>query len=99
VTIQVNPLLLKGLSGMKLSVNRLKRHYARAKGTGVYSGRDNRHASYLSKEDSSFMFGRTKKEIRIHRKFQKGIRTVEVDRGEIEQVLLNLVYKRLAGHA
>ena len=36
------------------------------------------------------MFGRTKKEIRIHRKYQKGIWPVEVDQGQIEQVLLNL---------
>lgn len=36
------------------------------------------------------MFGRTKKEIRIHIKSQKKIWTVEVDQGQIEQVLLNL---------
>ena len=41
-------------------------------------------------EQSSEMFSRTKKEIRIHRKFQKGIWTVEVDPNQIEQVLLNL---------
>jgi PAS domain S-box-containing protein len=40
-------------------------------------------------EKSSEMFGRTKKEIRIHRKLQKDIWPVEVDRGQIEQVLLN----------
>ena len=39
---------------------------------------------------SADMFGRTKKEIKIHRKSQKEIRTVEVDQGQIEQVLLNL---------
>ena len=39
---------------------------------------------------SSEMFGRTKKEIVIHRKTQEGIWTVEVDRSQIEQVLLNL---------
>jgi len=36
------------------------------------------------------MFGRTKKEIRIHEKLNKDIWTVEVDQGMIEQVLLNL---------
>jgi PAS domain S-box-containing protein len=41
-------------------------------------------------EKSSDMFGRTKKEIRIHAKHQKGIWTVEVDQAQIEQVLLNL---------
>lgn len=39
---------------------------------------------------SSEMFGRTKKEIGIHCKNQKDIWTVEVDRTQIEQVLLNL---------
>ena len=41
-------------------------------------------------ENSSEMFGRTKKEIKIHRKYQKDIWPVEVDRGQIDQVLLNL---------
>jgi len=39
---------------------------------------------------SSQMFGRTKKEIKIHGKYQKDLWTVEVDQGQIEQVLLNL---------
>jgi two-component system, cell cycle sensor histidine kinase and response regulator CckA len=39
---------------------------------------------------SSEMFGRTRREITIHRKYQKDIYTVNVDRGQIEQVLLNL---------
>jgi two-component system cell cycle sensor histidine kinase/response regulator CckA len=39
---------------------------------------------------SSEMFGRTKKEIAIYRKFQVDVWTVEVDRRQIEQVLLNL---------
>ena len=41
-------------------------------------------------EKSSEMFCSTKKEIRVHRKYQKDIWTVEVDRGQVEQVLLNL---------
>jgi len=39
---------------------------------------------------SSSMFGRTKKEIKIHRKYQKDVWTVEADQGQIEQVLMNL---------
>jgi CheY-like chemotaxis protein len=39
---------------------------------------------------SSEMLGRAKKEIKIHRKYEKDIWTVEIDRGQIEQVLLNL---------
>jgi nitrogen-specific signal transduction histidine kinase len=39
---------------------------------------------------SSPMFGRTKKELTVHGKYEKDLWTVEVDRGQIEQVLLNL---------
>jgi len=39
---------------------------------------------------SSEMFERTKKEIKIYRKYQENIWIVGVDRGQIEQLLLNL---------
>ncbi|MCK4821022.1 PAS domain S-box protein, partial [bacterium] len=39
---------------------------------------------------SSEMFGRTKKEVVINPKYQKNIWTVEIDQGQIDQVLLNL---------
>jgi two-component system, cell cycle sensor histidine kinase and response regulator CckA len=39
---------------------------------------------------SSAMFGRTRKEIRIHTKCQEASLVVEADRGQIEQVLLNM---------
>ncbi|MCJ7601216.1 MAG: response regulator [Desulfobulbaceae bacterium] len=39
---------------------------------------------------TSEIFGRTKKEITIHRKLQEHLHTVEIDRGQIEQALLNL---------
>ncbi|MCX5845658.1 MAG: PAS domain S-box protein [Deltaproteobacteria bacterium] len=39
---------------------------------------------------TSTMFGRTRKEIAIHQKYQEDLWPVEVDRGQIEQVLLNL---------
>jgi PAS domain S-box-containing protein len=39
---------------------------------------------------SAGMFGRTKKEITIREKYDPDLCTVEVDRGQIEQVLLNL---------
>jgi two-component system cell cycle sensor histidine kinase/response regulator CckA len=41
-------------------------------------------------DQNARLFGRTRKEIAIHRKFQQGVWTVEVDRRQIEQVLLNL---------
>ena len=46
---------------------------------------------------SSGMFWRTKKEITIHTNYQKDVWTVEVDQGQIEQVLLNLFVN--ASHA
>ena len=39
---------------------------------------------------STRMFMRTKKEITLHKKCQEGIWNVEVDQGQIEQVLINL---------
>jgi PAS domain S-box-containing protein len=41
-------------------------------------------------EKSSRMFTRTKKEISVHKRFQEDIWNVEVDRGQIEQALINL---------
>jgi len=40
--------------------------------------------------DSSEMFGRTKKNIVIERELERDLHTVEIDRGQIEQVLINL---------
>ncbi|MCX8023386.1 MAG: PAS domain S-box protein [Syntrophorhabdaceae bacterium] len=39
---------------------------------------------------SADMFGRTKKEIRIHKKLETNLWITEVDRGQMEQVFLNL---------
>lgn len=41
-------------------------------------------------QEQNRMFGRTKKEISIHERLQEDIWTVEIDRVQIEQVLLNL---------
>ena len=41
-------------------------------------------------DKTSNMFGRTKKEISVHRKCEENLWAAEVDRGQIEQVLLNL---------
>jgi two-component system cell cycle sensor histidine kinase/response regulator CckA len=41
-------------------------------------------------EKTSRMFGRTKKEIRIHTSYEMKAGTVEADQGQIEQVLLNM---------
>ncbi len=41
-------------------------------------------------QKTSEMFGQTRKEIRVHRKYQEDAWCVEADKGQIEQVLLNL---------
>ena len=41
-------------------------------------------------DKSAQMFGRTKKEITIHTSYEKDAWTLEVDQGQIEQVMLNL---------
>ncbi|MEI7636544.1 MAG: PAS domain S-box protein [Syntrophus sp. (in: bacteria)] len=41
-------------------------------------------------EKTSSMFGRTKKEISLHRKYGKDLWSVEVDRGQMEQMFMNL---------
>jgi two-component system cell cycle sensor histidine kinase/response regulator CckA len=41
-------------------------------------------------KQSSEMFNRTRKEISIHEKYEPALRPVEVDRGQLEQVLVNL---------
>ncbi|MCX5828042.1 MAG: PAS domain S-box protein [Deltaproteobacteria bacterium] len=41
-------------------------------------------------EQTLSMFGRTKKEISIHRKYGKDLLNAEVDRGQMEQVFMNL---------
>jgi two-component system cell cycle sensor histidine kinase/response regulator CckA len=41
-------------------------------------------------QKTSKMFGRTKKEIKIHGRYQKDVWSIEADQGQIEQVLMNL---------
>jgi len=41
-------------------------------------------------QQSSRMFGRTKKEITIHEKYQKAVWNIDAESGQIEQALLNL---------
>ncbi|HPS93693.1 MAG TPA: PAS domain S-box protein [Deltaproteobacteria bacterium] len=55
---------------------------------GKYEVRPTHLGEFLRR--SSEMFGRTKKEVRIHSKVSDGLWNVEVDRGQMEQVCLNL---------
>ncbi len=55
---------------------------------GKYEVRPTQLGEFIQK--SAEMFGRTKKEIRIHQSVQEGLWIVEVDRNQMEQVMLNL---------
>ncbi len=55
---------------------------------GKYEVRPTQLGEFIQK--SAEMFGRTKKEIRIHQNIQEGLWIVEVDRNQMEQVMLNL---------
>ena len=55
---------------------------------GKYEVRPTRLGEFIQK--SAEMFGRTRKEIRIHQSMREGLWTVEVDRNQMEQVMLNL---------
>ena len=55
---------------------------------GKYEARSVDMNKFIDK--TSTMFGRTKKEIKIYKKYQKDIWTVKIDPGQFEQVLFNL---------
>ena len=79
---------LKGIENMVQTAANLTRQLLGFARGGKYDIRLT-DLNELIKEGSG-MFGRTKKEIRIHNKYQKDIWPVEVDRCQIDQVLLNL---------
>ena len=79
---------LKGIENMVQAAANLTRQLLGFARGGKYDIRLT-DLNELIKEGSG-MFGRTKKEIRIHNKYQKDIWPVEVDRCQIDQVLLNL---------
>ncbi|HOO37975.1 MAG TPA: PAS domain S-box protein [Deltaproteobacteria bacterium] len=55
---------------------------------GKYEVRPTNIGAFI--QNSAELFGRTKKEVHIHCKFDDDLWTVEVDQGQIEQVMLNL---------
>jgi PAS domain S-box-containing protein len=89
---------LKTVEGhVRLGADLTKQLVGFARG-GKYDARPTDINGLISK--SLEMFGRTKKEITIHSKYQKDIWTIEVDQGQIEHVLLNLfvnAWQALAG--
>jgi len=79
---------LKGIEDYVKSAADLTRQLLGFARGGKYEVRPTDLNGLLKK--SSEMFGRTKKEITIHPKYQKDLWAVEADPGQIEQVLLNL---------
>ena len=79
---------LKGIEEYVKSASDLTRQLLAFAREGKYEVRPTDPNEIIQK--SSEMFGRTKKEISIYRKKQENIWTVEVDRSQIEQVMLNL---------
>jgi len=79
---------LKGVEGhIKSAADLTRQLLAFARG-GKYEVRPTDLNVLIEKQNR--MFGRTKKEIIIHGKYEENLWSVEIDRGQIEQVLLNL---------
>jgi len=79
---------LKGIEGNIESAADLTRQLLGFARGGKYEVRPTGLNEVVKKH--SRMFGRTKKEITIRGKYKENLWSVEVDRGQIEQVLLNL---------
>nr|MBP7323821.1 response regulator [Deltaproteobacteria bacterium] len=80
---------LKGMEDIvKRGVNLTKQLLSFARG-GTYEVRPTDLNHLVSR--TAEMFGRTRKEITLHEEYRENLRSAEVDRGQIEQVLLNLL--------
>ena len=79
---------LKGIEGHIKSAADLTRQLLGFARGGKYEVRPTDLNELIEKQNR--MFGRTKKEIIIHEKYEEDLWSVEIDRGQIEQVLLNL---------
>jgi two-component system, cell cycle sensor histidine kinase and response regulator CckA len=79
---------LKGIETYILSATELTRQLLGFARGGKYEVRPTDLNRLVGK--AAGMFGRTKKEIHIHGKYQDGLWAADVDGGQIEQVLVNL---------
>lgn len=79
---------LKGIQSYVKSASELTKQLLGFARGGKYEVRPTNINDLIRK--SARLFGRTKKEITIHSRFGDDIWTIEVDRGQIEQVLMNL---------
>ena len=79
---------LKGIEGYIGNAADLTKQLLGFARGGKYEVKPTDLNAFIRKENR--MFGRTKKEITIHEKYEESLWTVEIDRGQIQQVLLNL---------
>jgi CheY-like chemotaxis protein len=79
---------LRGIEGHIESAADLTRQLLGFARGGKYEVKPTDLNELIKKENR--MFGRTKKEITIHAKYAENLWSVEIDRGQIEQVFLNL---------
>jgi PAS domain S-box-containing protein len=79
---------LKGIEEYVQNANELTRDLLGFARGGKYEVKPTDLNALIKHENR--MFGRTKKEIRIHGKYEKELWAVEVDQGQIRQVILNL---------
>ncbi|MBW2112574.1 MAG: PAS domain S-box protein [Deltaproteobacteria bacterium] len=79
---------LKGIEGYVESAAELTKQLLGFARGGKYEVRRTDLNELIQKQNQ--MFGRTRKEITMREKFQEDLWPVEVDRGQMEQVLLNL---------
>ena len=79
---------LKGIEEYIYSASELTRQLLGFARRGKYAVRSTNMNELI--ENQSRMFGRTKKQIRIHEHYKEKLWPTEVDRGQIEQVLLNI---------
>jgi len=79
---------LKGIEDYVRSATELTKQLLGFARGGKYEVKSTNINDLLKK--SSEMFGRTKKEVVIHPKYQENLWPVEVDQGQIEQILMNL---------
>jgi len=79
---------LKGIEEMVRSASGLTKQLLGFARKGKYEAKPADINELVQK--SVYLFGRTRKEIRIHSKYAENIWAVEVDTGQIEQVFLNI---------
>ncbi len=79
---------LKGIENYVISAADLIKQLLGFARSGKYEVKTINLNDLIKRENQ--MFGRTKKEVNIHEKFEKDLWSIDADQGQIEQVLLNM---------